>query len=362
MRKSVFKIHSWLAMISFIPILIISLTGSVLVFKSEIDHWQMPEKTKVGVHNERIPLDVLHLTIRTAHPDYIIGTWEIFSDDKADTVYLIKSGTHDWYKVHINQYSGKILSRPVGLHSDLTDWLLNLHYTFLLHDAGLLVASLFAITFVVLGITGIVLYRRFWVRLLQVRWRSATVVLFTDLHKFVGILSSPVILILGITGVYWNIAEFVHEYTEHTHESKALSTAPYNLDLPFQSLVDQSTHYLPRLRPTYLVFAYEPDMQIMVFGHMHTTNPLYSDYSSGVIFDKSSGNFISTWDIRTMPTLDKVVDSFRELHFGTFGGIWTQIIWCIVGLAPVVLSITGIYVWMVRHKKIKPTRTTASIS
>ena len=43
MRKTLFKIHSWIALIAIIPLIVISITGSVLVFKSEIDGLLMPE-------------------------------------------------------------------------------------------------------------------------------------------------------------------------------------------------------------------------------------------------------------------------------------------------------------------------------
>ena len=44
MRKTLFKIHSWLALAAMLPLLLISITGAILVFKSEIDGWLMPQK------------------------------------------------------------------------------------------------------------------------------------------------------------------------------------------------------------------------------------------------------------------------------------------------------------------------------
>ena len=60
MRKTLFKVHSWLALIAIIPLIVISITGSVLVFKSEIDGLLMPDKHFVVQQQAaRLPMDSL---------------------------------------------------------------------------------------------------------------------------------------------------------------------------------------------------------------------------------------------------------------------------------------------------------------
>ncbi|MHC5933227.1 PepSY domain-containing protein [Nostoc sp.] len=38
---------------------------------------------------------------------------------------------------------------------------------------------------------------------------------------------------------------------------------------------------------------------------------------------------------------DRVLNSFAPLHYGTFGGLTTRILYVFVGVAPLVLFITG---------------------
>ena len=178
MRKTLFKIHSWVALIALIPLLVISITGSVLVFKSEIDGLLMPDSHFVVQQQaNRLPIDTLITKTQKTYPEYVVGSWEIFNDDTADRVYLIKRGTEDWYKFHLDQYTGNILSEPVGTSHYFTDWFLDLHYTFLLNDlkslpgqTGTVLGFFFAVFFLVLGITGLIIYRKFWQRLFSVRW------------------------------------------------------------------------------------------------------------------------------------------------------------------------------------------------
>lgn len=365
MKKTAFKIHSWFALLCLAPLLVISLTGSVLVFKAEIDRLLMSDKVKVhSTSVKRLPMESLHNIIVAAHPDYVVGTWEFFDDGvQADIAYLIKKGSFDWYKVYIDAYSGIIQSEPVPLDHYLTDWLLSLHYTFLLGDAGLIVGALFALVMLILGITGLIIYGKNYRRLFTIRWQRAYAVLFSDLHKTVGVISSPILLVLGFTGLYWNIAEALHEYVEHAeHETEVIHAPLYNLNLPFQRMLEHAPQYLDGFTPTYFVFAYEQDMQIMLFGHVRTGNPLYSDYSSGIVFDKYSGEQVSTWDIRSSAALTKITDTFRHLHFGSFGGLTSRIVYSVIGAMPLLLSITGVYLWWHRkNKKNKSRRRRQSI-
>ncbi len=51
------------------------------------------------------------------------------------------------------------------------------------------------------------------------------------------------------------------------------------------------------------------------------------------------------------PTRAEVVlNSFSPLHYGTFGGLPTRILYVFVGLAPLILFITGFVMWRYRYR------------
>ena len=102
MRKKLYKWHSVGALIAILPLLIISLTGSILVFKVELDTLLMPDKMQVNNTDpaERLSLDVLMAKVKSTYPKYEIGSWELFDDNsRTDTAYLIKQHTTDWSKL-----------------------------------------------------------------------------------------------------------------------------------------------------------------------------------------------------------------------------------------------------------------------
>ena len=366
MRKTLFKWHSYGALIAMLPLLIISITGSILVFKVEIDSLLRPSHMVVDATttSQRVSLDTLMQTTLAANPGYELGGWELFDDkQRSDAGYLIKRGTEEWEKIYINQYSGELLSQAHPMGHFITDWLLELHYTFLLEVKGAWLGFAAALVMLFLGISGIILYRRFWAKIFTMRFKAVRRILFSDIHKFIGILSSPILLIMAFTGGYWNIAGILHEINEHADGGHVYITAPlHSPDISFEALRVQSTKEIPSYRAGYLAMPHEPDGDITFYGEVQSSNPLNSEYASTVSFDKTTGQLLNKQDIREAGFLMVFLDSFRKLHFGYFGGLITRIIWCFIGLMPVILGGTGLYLyWSRRRQKMSSKRARVAI-
>lgn len=358
MRKTLFKWHSYGALIAMLPLLIISITGSILVFKVEIDSLLRPAHMLVDASatTPRVSLDTLMDTMLSANSDYELGGWEIFDDkSRSDAGYLIERGTENWFKVYINQYNGQLLSEPQTLTHYLTDWLLELHYSFLFHVAGASVALIVGCIMLFLGISGIILYRRFWVKLFTLRFNAVRRILFSDIHKFIGILSSPVLIIVALTGVYWNFIGIQHELSEHADGEHYLVSAPrHSPSISFEALMQQTEAEITSYKAGYLTMPFEPGRDITFYGEVDSSNPFNSEYASFVSFDRTTGKLLAKQDIRQASTLTVFLDSFRKLHFGYFGGLLSRIIWCIIGLMPLILGFTGLYLyWHRRQQRVK---------
>lgn len=356
MRKNLFKWHSKLALLAMIPLLAICITGSILVFKPEIDRFLMPEKAELfGVSGQRKDLDALYQIVQNRFEQYHIGTWEVFDDHlHADRVYLIKKGTEEWSMIFLDPYGGYVLSQPVALNHYITDWLVELHYTLLLGVWGTVAGLIFALILLFLGISGIILHRKFWRKLFSLRWDKSMAATCSDLHKLVGIWASPVIIILAFTGGYWNAAEVLEE-SSHDH-SQVSSPEPIAKDISLAALRQDAQRRIEGMALTYVVMPYEPGKHITFYGKVASGNPLNSDYASGVSYSPKTGEQVMQWDVRQSGFLAEFIDSFRTLHFGTFGGLTSRIIWAVAGMLPLILSFTGVYLWYRRKHKRKEAR------
>jgi len=355
MKKKLHQWHSYSALIAMIPLFLISITGSILVFKVELDTLLMPEKMSIPYDSPstRISLDTLMATVKRTYPEHEIGSWEIFTDhQRTDTAYIIAHQTNEWSKLYLNQYTGELLSDPVGLSDNLTDWLLDLHFKLLLDANGIFLGALVSMLLLFLGISGIILYRKFWLYFFTLRVKAATRIFFSDIHKMIGIASSPIIIILAFTGAYWNIAEVIHEVEEHVIKTPHIVTKSlHNQDISLQTLYEKTSTTINDFEATYLLMPYDPEMHITFYGKLNTSNPLNSNYASSINYDKNSAEVVSSQDVRNASVVHVVVDSFRKLHFGHFAGLTSKLIWCILGLSPIILACTGLYLFWFRNRQ-----------
>ncbi|MBN4004716.1 PepSY-associated TM helix domain-containing protein [Nostoc sp. LPT] len=70
---------------------------------------------------------------------------------------------------------------------------------------------------------------------------------------------------------------------------------------------------------------------------------------SSVYLDQHSGK-VQVSTIATASLGDRVLNSFNDLHYGTFWGLPSRIFYVFVGLAPLILFITGFVMWRHRYR------------
>ncbi|MBY6064500.1 PepSY-associated TM helix domain-containing protein [Pseudidiomarina sediminum] len=368
MRKTLHKWHGWLGIMLMVPFLLICLTGSLLVFKKEIDGLLLPEvATLAATEQPRLPLRELQQRVNEQLPDYEIGSWELFppGHDEADRVFVIKNGTDTWHKVHLNPTTGALQSEPTEPGHYLTDWLLELHYTLLLNDLktlefnfvtehfGLLLTLVLGLFLLFMGVSGLIMYRRFWARFFTLRWNQRLLAVFSDLHKMAGTFASPVLLVLGVTGVYYNGLIFYEEWTEHGggQAHHIMVERLYSDSVDLDVLVADSQQRIEGFTPTYVLFPFEPELPFTVFGRAPTVNPLLSNYGSVSNYDAQTGEYLSTYNLNEQGVGTKTLDAFRRLHFGSWGGLPVKVLYSFVGVLPLLLAVTGTYIWWQRRKK-----------
>ena len=351
MRKTLFKWHSYIGLFSVLPLFLISLTGSLLVFKYELDTLLRGDMVSVAQVEERLPLDDLIGVVNTVHQDHEIVGWVLFQNpERSDVVYLMPIGSSDWYHIYLDGYTGAILSEPGTATTYFTDWLVELHASFLLGDTGLIIVFVYSLLLIVLGVSGLILHRKFWRNLFKLRTQARRILYYSDLHKLLGAWGSPILLILGITGGYWNVAHVLHEMEHHEEEHFVMEHRMYSNDISFDGLMADAPSRVAGFETTYIRFPNEADDQIALYGDVPDTNFLTSQYASSITYDRDSGEYLSHIDIREASALRVFLDTFRQLHFGTFAGVTSRIIWLVVGFFPIVLGCSGLYLWLKRRR------------
>ena len=345
--------HSVLGLTAGLGLLVIGLTGSLLMFSSEIDGLLRPGTVKTSpAPGGRLPMDTLIERAGSAHKDRVLTGWEIYSDDPSatDRVWIRKEGVEHWEFFHLDPYTGNLLSSPEASSGHLTGWLLELHYTFLADHIGMLAAGLFALILFLLGLTGLWLYRDFWKHFLRFRWGKSARILFADFHRFIGITSVVFNLILGFTGAWWNLSHLIgHLGEEEPAEVVEGSRLPRAQWASVSEMLNKAPGVIDGFTTRYISLPGPDAPEVKLFGQHGEPGPLRGIYGSSITFSALTGRVIERDDIRDAPVSRQVYDSFMPLHYGTFGGWPVKILWCLGGLTPGMLAITGFVVWRRRQ-------------
>jgi uncharacterized iron-regulated membrane protein len=69
------------------------------------------------------------------------------------------------------------------------------------------------------------------------------------------------------------------------------------------------------------------------------------------MLDQFSGQVVQLQDGVNPNRAEAIINQFGAVHFGTFGGVPTRILYVFVGLAPSVLLTTGFVMWWHRKRK-----------
>ncbi|MGL4939755.1 PepSY-associated TM helix domain-containing protein [Shewanella sp.] len=351
MRKLLWKWHGLAGLLTALPLFVIALSGSLLVFKNELDNLLLPKVVQAST-SDRLSLTELLPKVNSALPSHEVLGWEFGDAGQADTLFVAAHGSYDWQKLWLDPASGELLTVPKSLTWTLTDWLLQLHSELLMGHLGLLIAGLTALFMLFLGGSGIVLHRQFWRTFLTLRWRKSLRLLLSDSHKMLGIVSVPLFLVLGFTGAWWNLEHFYEEVIkEHDESAFTITQRYYNSQIDLEAMMATAKTALPGFTPSYLRLPDASYPGLHLFGHQNGDSPLRSRFSSIVSFNDKTGEHTATITAANAPLSYQFTDSFKPLHYGDVGGIATRIIWCVVGFFPCLMALSGFFMWRERTQR-----------
>ncbi|AZA47957.1 PepSY domain-containing protein [Chryseobacterium carnipullorum] len=374
------KLHLWLGLSVGIIVFIVSLTGTLYVFKDEIQNSLRKEaiyvqksstsplsiavlKEKVSLElNEKYPLSTVEISLdknksyRFSYYEKNKKGWNYFEEFKINKL------------VYVDQYSGKILAVYDEKYSFFTI-LKYIHWSLLLNSEwGKYVVGIPTVVFIFMLITGIILWwpknkkarkGRFWFSWKNVKtWKRKNY----DLHNVLGFYASFFALLISITGIY-----FAYPYVKNTF-NLALSgsleqpkdkeiKSPDSLMLKNASVYDLTAQQTRKLYPTSSSFRIPlngknkkgkelKNIPVTVYGK----EGQFSERNA-LAFDKYSGKLLAEKPHQKLSNAEKYANANYDIHTGSYFGLFGKILWFITGLICTSLPVTGFLVWWGKQKK-----------
>ncbi len=355
-KRTIWRTHSILGLVAGIGLVVIGITGSILMFSKEIDGALRPEIVRVqpAADGQRLPMDTLVATAATAFPQYRLMGWlPAESAGESDRVWMTRpdDGGH-WLSAYLDPYSAEVLSAPEDSAASFTGWILELHYMFLAGHVGIAISGIFGVLLLLLGISGLWLYRDFYRNFFRLRWGRSMRILLSDVHKFVGINTVAFNLVLGFTGAWWNLAHVIGHLREEAPTEKVVK-APVVMSPSdwgsLDSILRDAPNRIAGFQANYIAFPQIPEKIFYLYGEHGGAGSLRSPYGSMMSYD-AAGGFRESADIRDASLWAQIYDAFVPLHYGTFGGWPIRVLWCLGGLAPGTLAVSGFLIWNSRRR------------
>jgi uncharacterized iron-regulated membrane protein len=210
LRKAFFQIHLWSGIALGIYILMISVTGSVLVYWNELYRAETPEPIISKGSGPRLTDDQLVADALRLYPGYrLVGIHRMRDLDQAVDVSL---GRGDKVRRRLfDPRSGGDLGDTVPFGFWLVSKVLDLHDNLLAGPTGRKVNGLGALALLALAVTGLAIWWpgiRTWRRSLAlprgVGWKRWT----WHLHSMIGFWS------LGFSGIYLSFPDVVQDFAD----------------------------------------------------------------------------------------------------------------------------------------------------
>ncbi len=158
-RRALFQIHLWSGIGAGIYLLVISVTGSVLVFRIELHKMFSRPPVTVTVSGERLTDDQLKEAANRAFPRYkVTNIWKQRRVEQAVEIWMERDEAAGSLHRIFDPYTGKNLGAPDPAMVRLIVWLASLHDDLLHGDRGRTANGVGAILLTVLCFTGLVIW------------------------------------------------------------------------------------------------------------------------------------------------------------------------------------------------------------
>ena len=369
--KSAFKritgwLHLWLGLSSGAIVLFLGVTGCILAFEQEIRSVTQPYLYVEQLNKSYLPPSQL----KAAAEKYLDGKKASGIEYPAKNKSAVVSywDVEENYKiVYVNPYTGQVL-KAKNMRNDFFRVILDGHfYLWLPHEIGQPIVASATLIFVVMMITGLILWwpknkaarkQRFSVKF-NAKWRRVNY----DMHNVLGFYMTWVCIFIALTGLVWGFewfAKSVYFVTSagktlppHEHpvsDTTAMATLKANPgDYVYSLMADKA-----KTGESFGVYypATHTDAIEGFVNHRPGTyyNADYYHYDQYTLQElPATGVYAGSF--KDAGIADKIARMNYDIHVGAVFGITGKVLAFLGSLICASLPVTGFLVWRGRKKK-----------
>jgi uncharacterized iron-regulated membrane protein len=204
-RRIAFQIHLCMGVVLSLYVIVLSLTGSVLVYRVELTRLLDVRRPVFDPSVRSLSADELRDAAVRAFPDHAVVNVDTRMSPRDPIVEVVIARDGEHRRRAFNPYTGEDLGDrfPAGVRAII--WVANLHDDLLLGRQHRAVNGIGAILLTALVLTGAIIWWpgvRTWRQALTIRWRARSPRVNRDIHRASGFWLYLLILNWSLTGIY----------------------------------------------------------------------------------------------------------------------------------------------------------------
>lgn len=352
-RAKWFKFHSWVGYKLSILICFTLITGTIAVFSHEID-WLTNSAMRVDSDTvNEVNWPVIYHNARELQPDkhflHIKAPLEPWF--AAEVVYF--ETERSWNRYFFHPSTGEFLGEG--------RWY-NWQRFFRMAHRHLMVPTKIGVTIVgALGflmmislITALVIYRRWWKGFFRMPRTSHRKFFWADVHRFFGVWSLWFVFVIALTGIWyfaevWGLRATYPErgqvYSQEAKESKILPS-----DNVFLAMINQTKQDFPSLDIKMIQFPQRNGHGVVLQGQAEAI--LVRPRANMLSFDPITAEKLEQHRGEDLSIHARISEAADPLHFGTFAGMPSKVLYFVFGVILSVLAVCGTYIYGMRIAKV----------
>jgi uncharacterized iron-regulated membrane protein len=349
-RHWIFEIHFYGGLIAGLLWLVVGLTGSLIVFVPELRRVEVPGWTRVEPAGEPLPIETLAQNLLKERPGDSL--YSMYWDFKPTWGLNFRTVAPNGDRIHsfIDQYRGTVLASVNYNHSGL-QWFYDLHADLLGHTPGRKVNAWFAFALVLAATSGMLLWWRGakkWKKGLEYHAKANWKRQNWDLHNVGGFFFYLPLMLLAISGAFYAYGGAYRSVASALTGGPAEIPPPKiaNPDAPRRTLDEIAASGLRALPGSTLSMIIFPSARGDAFAlRLKLPGDPHRIGLNWVYVDPSTTQVLRVDRFTQQPLGVQIIRLMTPIHYGTFGGYATRILWVLAGLAPGVLFVTSLLLW-----------------
>lgn len=343
-------VHSWAGLKISIFMTFVLFTGTLAVFAHELDWMATPAMRVAPQPRPYASWGEIAEAAQAFAPEARLQTIYAPIDPWFASEVWLDTGGRFVTRVYVDPYTAKVTGAAGW--ANIHRFLRNTHRHLMLPVAwGVPIVSSLSLVLLASLVTGLVTYKKFWRGFFRLpRFGRDARTLAGDFHRLAGLWSLWFVAIMVVTGIFYLAEEsFGAQAPPHPQPTAKLDAPSVPTGLQLDRLIAVGQAAYPSLEIKEIRFPPQKGGRgLALVGQADAV--LVRDRSNAVWLNPDTAEVVLTARGEDLSPHQRISEAADPLHFGTWGGLATKIVWFVFGAMLTALSVTGVMIYSLRLK------------